>query len=128
MPHDNLATATPRSNNQKHTNPLNCISTPQTPHCHQANSWRTNITRNPYKYTLHFPTADNFTTAPLIGEPRALELAKLLSLALFFSPSGKHPDDSLVCELGGLGYFDVGLSVGVRAEKNGCMVVSLLGC
>jgi hypothetical protein len=33
----------------------------------------------------------------------------------------------LVCELGGLGYFDVGLSVGVRAEKNGCVIVSLLG-
>lgn len=87
------------------------------------------MAHNSYIRSLHFPTADNFTTAPLIGETRALELVKLRGPqpALLFSPPGKHPDDSLVCELGGLGYFDVGLSVGVWAGKNCCMSDLFMG-
>jgi hypothetical protein len=57
----------------------------------------------------------------------SVRISEAAQPALVFCPSGKHPGDSLVCELGGLGYFDVGLSVGVRAEKNGCVIVSLLG-
>jgi hypothetical protein len=55
-------------------------------------------------------------------------IGKAAQPALLFSPSGKRPVDSLVYELGGLGYFDVGLSVGVWAEENGGIVVSLLRC